>query len=371
MSKNPEDKKLNICFMTGSMATGGAERVITTLANEFVQKGHKVLIICLGRTEQKTIYNLNDKVPVIFTGSQEQISFITRKYRQYKRVKSRLSYEKPNVIIGFQNYINVQAVIYGKRNQIPVVISERSFPQKNLRGFLGFGLLCKLIYSFADAAVFQTNEQKKFYNMAWRRRDTIIMNPLRCAAAEIPFYHVRDEVRIIGSVGRLEKTKNYPLLIKTFSRLKKRFPQLRLVIWGTGGMQEELYELVKLLGIEEAVSFPGETGDIFGQMIQFDIFAFSSMYEGIPNALIEAMCVGLPCVSTDFEGGGAGRLVQNGVNGLLVKNNDEAMFEQALTKLITDAELRKRLSENAKAMRKETEIENVSKQWLDIISKVL
>ncbi|NBI73605.1 glycosyltransferase family 4 protein [Clostridiaceae bacterium] len=310
---------LSLCFLTGGMCTGGAERVIATLANIFTRQGHHVKILCMGRSKKQLGYELERKIEIVYTGG-ERGCFPVRKARQFRRILLLLKSYGPDILISFQNYINIQAVFLGKAAGIPVVVSERSFPGKNMDGIRGWSWLCKWAYSKADAVVYQTKEQREYFGLRNKQKSYIIMNPFQIPVDEIPEYTIRDEALILGSVGRLEASKNFQMLIRLIANLKNDFPSIRLVIWGEGSQKETLIGLSDELGVRDMVDFPGESRNILNEMEKMDIFLFSSRYEGIPNALIEAMCMGIPCISTRFEGGGAELLIQDRKNGLLVQH---------------------------------------------------
>lgn len=367
---NDSQNGLSLCFLTGGMGTGGAERVIATLAGIFARQGHHVKILCMGRSKKKLGYEIDRKIEVVYTGG-EKGCFLVRKGRQFRRILWLLKLYGPDILISFQNYINIQAVFLGKAAGIPVVISERSFPGKNMEGIFGLKWLCKWAYSRADAIVYQTKEQREYFGIRNKRNSYIIMNPFQIPVDEIPEYAVRDEVLMLGSVGRLEESKNFQMLIRLMANLKDDFPRLRLIIWGEGSRKETLIKLSEELGVRDRVEFPGESRNILEEMKRIDIFLFSSRYEGLPNALIEAMCLGIPCISTRFEGGGADLLIRDGKNGLLVNIGNELKFEKETASLIYDKELRNTISFEAKKLRNEVEPELIAGKWMEVIQRAI
>ena len=364
--ENDSQNGLSLCFLAGGMCTGGAERVIATLANIFARQGYHVKILCMGRGKKQVGYELDRKIEVIYIGG-ERGCFPVRKGRQFRRILSLLKSYRPDILISFQNYINVQAVFLGKMAGIPVIASERSFPGKNMVGAIGLNRLCKWAYSRADAVVYQTKEQREYFGIRNKGNSYIIMNPFQIPVDEIPEYTIRDEALILGSVGRLEESKNFPMLIRLMANLKNDVPGLRLVIWGDGSQKEALIKLSEEMGVRDRVEFPGESRNILEEMKRIDIFLFSSRYEGIPNALIEAMCLGIPCISTRFEGGGADLLIRNGENGLLVDTDNELKFEEDTATLISDEGLRRKFSFEAKKLRSEVDPEMIAGKWMEII----
>ncbi len=367
---NDSQNGLALCFLTGGMGTGGAERVIATLANIFAGQGHRVKILCMGRDKKQAGYELDRKIEVVYTGVGRGC-FLARKVRQLRRILVLLKSYRPDILISFQNYINIQAVFLGKAAGIPVIASERSFPGKNMEGTVGLNRLCKWAYSRADAVVCQTKEQREYFGLRNKGNSYIIMNPFRIPVDEIPEYTIRDEVLLLGSAGRLEESKNFSMLIRLMANLKDDFPELRLVIWGEGSQKEALIKLSEELGVRDRVEFPGVSRDILNEMGKMDIFLFSSRYEGIPNALIEAMCMGIPCISTRFEGGGAELLIRDGENGLLVDTDNEPKLEEKTAALISDEGLRRKISFEAKKLRSEVEPEMIAGKWMEVIQRTI
>ncbi len=364
--ENDSQNCLSLCFLTGGMCTGGAERVIATLANIFARQGYHVKILCMGRGKKQVGYELDRKIEVIYIGG-ERGCFPVRKGRQFRRILSLLKSHRPDILISFQNYINVQAVFLGKMAGIPVIASERSFPGKNMVGAVGLNRLCKWAYSRADAVVYQTKEQMEYFGIRNKGNSYIIMNPFQIPVDEIPEYTIRDKALILGSVGRLEESKNFSMLIRLMANLKNDVPGLRLVIWGDGSQKEALIKLSEELGVRDRVEFPGVSRNILEEMKRIDIFLFASRYEGIPNALIEAMCLGIPCISTRFEGGGADLLIRDGENGLLVDTDNELKFEEDTAALISDEGLRRKFSFEAKKLRSKVEPEMIAGKWMEVI----
>ena len=123
--------------------------------------------------------------------------------------------------------------------------------------------------------------------------------------------------------------------------------------------------------LETRISLPGRVNDIDRRMFEADIFVLSSKYEGLPNVLIEAMCMGLPCITTDFTGGGARELITDGENGIIVPVGDEAALADAIIKVINAPDLAKKLGEKAKILRKRLSADKIIEQWIEFIDSVI
>lgn len=140
----------------------------------------------------------------------------------------------------------------------------------------------------------------------------------------------------IVSSGRLTEQKNHALLIKAFAGITAKYPAYKLVIYGDGPLRKDLELLASNLGIADKVSFPGYTTEIRKKIERSSLFVLSSDFEGMPNALMEAMALGVPCISTDCKGGGARFLIKNGTNGLLTPIGDVEALQTAMEKILSD-----------------------------------
>ena len=350
-----------IAFITGSMGAGGAERVIATLSNAFVNNGVKVAIFCIGKTASDATYEYDPRIDLtgIHTGSR---GFVIRKFKQLWRLRCLIKAFRPDSIIAFQDYINIQTIVACFGLKIPITISIRANPALATN-------ICKistrLLYRFADSAVFQTKVQQDFYAASRKRRDTIILNPVDIS--KIISTKFENKGQYIVTVGRLTAVKNFRLLLRAFHIVSKDFPNMELKIFGDGEQRGELESLSAELGLEKLVCFAGVTTDVFTRVAGAKLFVMTSICEGLPNALIEAMCLGVPCVSTRFLGGGAETLIQDGVNGLLVPNNDCEALADAMRRLLSDDELARNLGEKAKILRQNVDINKIVNEWLDFL----
>ena len=159
----------------------------------------------------------------------------------------------------------------------------------------------------------------------------------------------------------MEPQKNRRLLIEAFSDIQKNHPEYTLHIYGEGSQENELKILIKELGINNAVTLHGNVSDVHRQIADAEMFVLSSDYEGLSNALLEAMMMGLPYITTDCAG--AKEAVEDGVDGIIIPIRDRKKMAEAMERLISDADLRNRFSELAVKHSKQFEVRNVVTQW--------
>lgn len=166
---------------------------------------------------------------------------------------------------------------------------------------------------------------------------------------------------VLISVGRLQEQKNHKMLLNVFGKVHKKYPAVKLRIYGEGELRGELEEKIKKLGLEQVVEMPGQCTDIAKQLNRSDIFVQSSDYEGLPISGLEAMACGLPIIST--KAGGTIDIVEEGINGFLVDIGDEDKFEEYIELLVEDDKKRKFMGEMSRCKAEKFSIDNCVRQY--------
>lgn len=354
---------MRIRFYIPGLIGGGAERVVVNLANYFSEyHGYDVSVITL--VEQIDTYNISPKVKIYplwhLNEKAPGIIRLTKKLYRFVKISVR---EQADVNFIFLYPFNVIGLLFSKLIRGKVVCTERNYP-----GSYSWYRMCliDLLSNLADAWVFQTEDAKKMYSSKIKNQ-YIIPNAVKMIN---PPNDIVRENKIVA-VGRLHPQKNFRMLIKAFSIIVDKFPEYNLCIYGQGNEYENLLNEVSELKIEGKVHFMGFVHNVHQQILSAEIFAMSSDYEGIPNALLEAMALGVPCVSTDCLGGGARLLIKNKENGILVPRNDAKAMANAIIELIENKELREKLSSNACRVRDDYSEKVIFEYWHDVCKKVL
>ena len=344
----------DLVFVTGSMRRGGAERVISILSNDLVNRGWKVYIITLLRPEIE--YDLNTKIIHVDISSKKanKALDIPRLVRELRRIIKDI---KPNSVISFMMNINIVTWLAVRKLKVKFIASERNDPTQG-RSRIKHWLSC-LAYASTYKTVFQTDRAKSFYNSKIREKGIIIPNPIN-----VECLREKSQEHKIVSVGRLDPQKNRRLLIESFSVVHSNHPEYSLHIFGEGIQEQELKALATDLNISDYIVFHGNVNDVHYQIKDADIFVLSSDYEGLSNALLEAMMMGLPCVSTDCAG--ATEAIENGVDGFIVPIRDKAKMIEAMEALIVDEKLREKFSKNAVIHAKQFEVKSVVDKWEEL-----
>ena len=201
-----------------------------------------------------------------------------------------------------------------------------------------------------------------------RKKGMVIPNPV---SGTLPAVYAGERTEEIAAVGRLEPQKNYGMLLRAFAAFRQKFVTYRLHIFGRGGMREELERLAGDLGIRDAVVFEGFAPDVPERIRGMGMYVLSSDYEGMSNSLLEAMAMGMPCISTDCPIGGSRMCMDSGRRGILTPVGDEAAFAGAMERLASDAAFASELSGRAAEIREEYSEETVSGVWIGAIKEVL
>jgi len=363
--------KKKISFVIGALTAGGAERVITNLSNQLAEK-YEVHIIGLIKKEQEPFYKLNTNVK-LFSCKEEYLPSnsiaqgIKLNYSLYKTMSNYLKKEKIDLVIGFITSANILALLASKKNNIPCIISERNYPKKSSTQ-IQWRILRNLLYKKAGFLVVQTDEIKKqFEPIINKSKIVILRNPIAPELTNARDFNYKKE-NLILNVGSLSNQKAQDVLIRAFANIDSA--NWKLIIIGKGGKQKEYEELIESLKLGEKINLLGQTKDIAHYYNKSKIFAFTSKFEGSPNALIEAMHFGLPCVSTDCPSGPS-ELIKNDHSGYLIPIDDQKQLEARLTKLMNDAKLREKFSRNAIKSVESLEAEPVTLQWNHLFEKLL
>ena len=369
-------KNKKIIFCIDSLGKGGAERVVSTLANELSQN-NQVSIITL--VNEQVAYELNENVNLIELGKLKYNS----KGKSFKKVKSlyNLIYRtrelrkcfnriKPDIIISFLPEASFLTV-YANRKKYKLIISDRNDPNHEYQTFI-YKKLVRILYPKADGYVFQTFDAKNYFNNIIdfkKKKYEIIVNPVNEKFINYPISKSKEKK--IVSVGRLTEQKNIDLLIDSFSDIEKDFPEYTLTIYGDGNMREHLSNKIKSLNLENKIAMPGIVNNIQENIIDASLFVMSSDYEGIPNALIEAMTLGLPVISTDCPCGGPRMFIENEKNGFLISVGSRKELANTMKKVLSDDNLKNRIGKNAKDIVELVNPSVINSKWAYFINAVI
>ncbi len=360
-----QNDKKKIVFYLGSLAKGGAERVAVNLATFFDAIGYEVTIVTKLRGEEEyTIPSTVNRVIADLTEDEIRKSRIKNLRNRIKKLRNIFEEINPNIIVSFIGKNNFMAIRAAKRKKIPVVVSVRSAPSREYKS-KSMSLLVNPMFKKAAGVVLQTQEAKDYFKPAVQKKAVILPNSLNPNFIKPLYEGVRNK-RIV-TVGRLDDNKNQILLIRAFEKVAGEFPDWALDLYGDGPARKKWEEYARQSQYATRIHFMGMADEIYNKIDKDSIFVLPSIMEGMPNALIEAMALGLACVSTDCRCGGPKDLIGNNENGLLVPVNDEEAMAEALKKLIADEALMKSFGEKGYVRTKQLNPKAVNEMWREYL----
>ncbi|MGG1486481.1 glycosyltransferase family 4 protein [Peribacillus castrilensis] len=348
---------MKIAFVTRSMWAGGAERVISELVKYMATKDIECSIITIDN--EQILYEIPEGVEVHAIGELSKTPHLD-KFQRYRKLRSIVKKLRPDLVLALPEDIGIYVIPALIGTKIPVVVSERNNPwvmpwKKETR------LLRKLLYPLATGFIFQTEEAKSYFPHFIRKKGKVLPNPLDLNRIPIQWNGVRRK-EVIGA-GRLDKQKNFPLLIRSFAKFHKNYPDYVLTIYGEGILREELESLAASLLPVGSYSFPGRTSELLERINGGAIFVLSSDFEGMPNVVIETMAMGMPVISTNCPSGGSSELIQNGENGILVPVGDIDSLTIAMAEIAGSDDFANKLGRNAQEIKKRLDSDIVAEKW--------
>jgi len=365
---------MKITFVTATLTSGGSERVMSIVANKMQERGYEVEMICLN--DQIVFYPINEGIKITHVEVEAGTKSLPKKLWWFRKY---IKKTQPDVVIAFMVSVYTVTLLALMGVNIPVISSVRNDPAySNLRK----KITRKLLLPRSAHVVVQTQQIKEFFSKNIQKMTTVIYNPVNERVFETSYDNDNNDVnsglrmkderlnRII-SVGRLYPQKDQKMMIEAFAKVSERFPDWKLVIFGEGPQRRALETMIQdpRFKIQDKVSLPGRSENIIDELKKSKIFCLSSVYEGMSNALVEAICVGLPIVTTKVSG--TEELIKDGENGFIVNVGDKDAMAEALTKIIEDDNLQKQFSENNKAQAIKFETNAIVDQWEDLVNSVV
>lgn len=355
---------MKVTLVISKLSGGGAERVACNLANHFARAGWEVGMLTFDEVPPCEVLDESIVCTTLLTAREKSTVSIFNLLRRLPRLHKYLRTQPMDACIVMLPIPTILVLALSRLTKARIIAAERGEPTRYKRLFRQ---LLRRLCPRAAAWVFQTETVRGWYlPYLGDVPGVVIPNAINPAFLAAPVEGEREKT--IVSVGRLCPQKNFGLLIRAFARIAPAHPEHRLVIYGRGGLLEELQALARELGVADRVDFPGHVDDMPQRLRRAGMYVLSSDYEGMPNALIEAMAQGLPCVATDCDGGGARCLVEDGVNGLMIPTRDEAGMAEAIGRILSDRELAQALGQNALQVRQTLAPERIYGLWQDVVT---
>jgi len=369
---------MRILLFTHSLAGGGAERTVATLANHWAGLEWDVTVVTLA-PQGEDFYGLHRDVRRIALGlsgdSGSPLDAALRNLQRIRALRRLLKHLRPQVALAMMSTPNVLLALASQgMSWLVRVGSERCYPPHAPLD-RAWGTARRLVYGRLDAVVALTDECSRWIATHTSARSVpVIPNavtfPLPCGAPWIvPNRVIAPWRRVLLAVGRLDPVKNLEGLLAVFARLANRHPGWDLVILGEGPERSALQVASVALGLEGRVLMPGIAGNIAHWHARCDLYVLSSHSEGFPNALAEALCHGMPVVSVDCDTGPRD-IIRHGIDGLLVAPGDPAALERALDSLMGNSAFRQQFAAQAADARQRFSIERIAGMWETLFSQL-
>lgn len=355
----------NILFITNSIGFGGASKMLCFVAESLAMRGYQVHII--NRKSTMDISGYERKVL-----DRIQISRLSKvgRFQEVQQIVSIAKKFHADIIIGFTQIPNMYAKIAGSILRIPSIMSERGDPARMGVGIGTKNRIALEIINRSSGGVFQTEGAKSFYGKGLQKRGVVIPNPI-FVKGELPDVKQNQRRKTIVSVGRLDNfQKRYDVMLKAFALFSEKHPEYVLKLYGRGSDEEKIREWVNDMGLVGKVRFMGLSTQPMQDIAYDGIFLITSDFEGISNSLLEAMAVGLPCVSTDHTPGGARLLIADHKNGLLVPVEDIQKLAEALCEFADNPVLAENCGRQARDVLFRFAPERIIDQWEEYILRL-
>lgn len=356
---------MKILFLVNDLGFGGAERTVAYLSSYLAGHHEDAVIYAMANTVS---YSINPKVrmicgnlPTEFHDRMGRYANIVRRVIAINRIVKK---ENPDIVFcimaGTAKYL-----MWGRKKGYKLIVSERSNPKHIPKREYE---LVKKILKKSDGIVFQTERVKENYRGLIEGKNTVIPNAVGnehvCGTNWNP-----DCRKSVAAVGRLVSAKDYPVMIKAFRLFLSTHPGFRLEIYGEGREREAIERLIIENGLKGEVILKGTCPDAIRKISDASFYILTSAYEGMPNTLMEAMAIGMPCISTDCEYGPA-ELIEDGVNGLLAPVGDAEAISKAMGRMADDKEFAMKCGKNAKEILKTNSVEAVCARFREYMYEV-
>ena len=353
-----------LAIITGSMSRGGAERVALCLAQYMQSKNINVFLLTSTRAQQE--YEVPADLNRIVL---DQGLSVENKLRRMLGIIQNLRKTIRNNNIDTALIMGVPLCIFAIPGckGIRVVVSERNDPT-HFEGKKIVQILSRMLMKKANGYVYQTHDAQNYYKDKMHAEGIVIPNPLLLDNIADPYEGIREAS--IVTAGRMIPQKNHMLLLESFNEIKESFPDYKLFIYGDGPLRKEFEKYIQQHYLTDRVELPGNVSDLSDRIRKAGLFVLPSNFEGMPNALIEAMALGIPSISTDCPCGGPRDLIHDGENGLLVSVDCKHEMVSAMKKILLDKSMAAHLGEESLKIRDDLSVSEIGKQWINYLEAV-
>jgi len=354
-------------FVLAGLGAGGAERVVSLLSGEMIERGHDVSVVAFDGPKDPIYHSFQSQVEIVRlsipAGGKSFLRGIEASVRRVTELRRLFKRSAPDVVISFLTKVNVISVLASTGLHIPVIISERNNPAAQ-RAHPFWAFAWKIAARRASAIVLQTEAIRVLYPQSIQLRAVVIPNPV------LPPIVNREphDGLMLTAVGRLEWQKGFDTLIKAFAAIAEDFPDWKLVIWGDGPERSRLQWFAEQSGRPGQIELAGKSQSPGDWIKNADLFVLSSRYEGFPNVLVEAMAAGIPALSFRCNFGPE-EIIDDGNDGVLVEAENIVMLTAELRSLMQNEQFRQRVGAAAAASMARYGVSEVVSKWEALLKK--
>ncbi len=349
-----------ILLVTGSLQGGGAERVLSDMANYWAERGVEVAFATWSGPDVADFYTLDGRVQRVWmnvSSRRTRVGAVGENLRRLRRLREVIRSVHPGTVLSFITTSNVLTIASAAGIDVRVVVSERVEPSADVTVPPSWNALRRLMYRHADCVVTQTAAAGDWIEQHCRTEPLVLPNPLR----DLPRIKVEREPLVVG-IGRLDRQKGFDLLLEAFARVAESLPAWRLALVGEGREEAALRKQCKQLGLQHRVEFVGHVKDVETWMARAGLVVQPSRFEGFPNVLLECMAMGAAVISADCPSGPS-EIIEDRTSGRLVEIDNVAELTDAMSELMSDDEQRGALGREAIKVRERYRREKVMADW--------
>lgn len=352
-------KKQKLIIVCGNLSHGGAERVISVLSDKLLDSFESIEILTW--REGSVFYQFDSRIKIISIIAANRSSNILSNIYWFRKY---ILKTKPYAVLSFLAPFNILTQFSLLRTSIPVLVADRNDPLYDCPNKF-WRKVRNYFYSLSNGVCVQTLKNKEYFSKVIQNKTKVIYNPVFISKELIGKALQVEKKKYIVSIGRLTKQKNQELLLQAFEKIYKLYPEYRLIIYGEGELRDYLELKIREMHLENGVELPGVREDVHFLILDAEVFVLSSDYEGMPNVLIEAMCLGLPCISTRVSG--STELISDSKNGLLVDTGDCESLTKSLLYLLENKDKADEMAAEAVKIANELNLETIVGEWVNFI----
>lgn len=327
-------EKKTFLFLIYSLSNGGAERVVSVLTSQIALIGHNVHLGLFKKSDDD--YELNENVVVHTLNEGMDGNKLKNSFCRIRQMRNLIKNTKPDYIIALMGTVLIESRIASIGIKSKYISAVRNDPAQKLQGEEKYRQMMLVTNYLSDAIWVQNETQKKFYPKFLHKKIFVVANSVNPLFVQNKHPNKGSISKII-TAGRLTDQKNHEMLIDAVANVHRKHPHVELFIYGIGPMEDFLNEKIVKEGHSSYVHLCGRSHNMVSTLQENDLFVLSSRFEGMPNALLEAMTLGMPCISTDCRTGPS-EMIVNYKNGLLVPEADMLALANAIEYMVVHSD---------------------------------